>query len=457
MQYHKLADTILASVYQYLSGNMYHTYLKQLRKTQFWNLNRLEKLQRFRLRRILHHAYDCSPYYRRTFKALDITPSDIRDISHIARLPILTKELIRENLNDLRARYTNPSKEYFLATGGSTGEPMHFYVSRESAEYAEATRLRGWEYTGYRFGDKYVKLWATSYDVSHYYKPISRIRRIVHRDLLIDTNVITSDDIAQKIEQIRIYRPYLIMGYTSMLYRIAEYIIKNDIEFLNVPAIVTGAETLYPHWRKPIESAFGGSLYNHYQTRETCVSSDECKSHEGSHVSVEVGQIEILKDDEPVFDEMGRVLVTDYFNFAMPLIRYDLQDVASISSSICSCGRVHPLIKDIQGRVNDFIIGPSGKVYNPILFMWMIYQDPYNAVRIVGIEDYQVVQDKIDHLIVNFVVTPDMTASLMNRIRQNFKDGTSNEFEIDFRIVDRIPLTPAGKRRYVISMVESPW
>lgn len=443
-------------VFQMMSGSKFLSYMKQLRKSQWWTLSELNKLRNKRLRCLINHAYDTVPYYRRLFRQRGLTPQDIRTVEDLVKLPVMTKDIIRRNFDELVSRKIPKGKVKLRATGGSTGEPLNFYVSQETMDYSEATRLRGWEIAGYQFGEKSAKLWASTFDAKKLFSLKSRFRRYLHRHLLLDSNVLTPTTMKIYTEQLRQYKPTLLMGYTSSLFKLAEFILNSDdIEPLSIPAIVTGAETLYPHWRPLLRNAFGGEVFNHYLTRETCVSSDECPSHEGSHVSIEVGHLEILSENESVIDEHGRVLVTDFFNFAMPFIRFDLQDVALLKSERCSCGRSLPLLDKILGRINDLIVSPTGVTYNPVFFMWLVYRNPWKADKLEGIQDYQIVQQKIDYLIVNIVPTEDMPIEIPDLIRENILRETKNEFEVEIRLVDELPLTQAGKRRYVISEIST--
>lgn len=453
----RFSETVMLPIFQKIAGSKFYDYLRELRRTQWFSEEELANLQNKRLRRMIRHAYETTPFYRKRFRNAGVTPDDIHSSKDLRKIPVLTKEQVRNNFADLLSRKMPHLRTELRATGGSTGEPMNFYVSQKSMDYAEATRLRGWEFSGYRFGEKSAKLWASTFDAEHLFDLKSTVRRMFHRHLLLDSNILTPESMRQKIERLRWYGPRLLMGYTSSLYRVAEFIVSNDIEPLDIPSIITGAETLYPNWRPIMREAYGGEVFNHYLTRETCVSSDECLDHAGSHVSCEVGLIEILVDGESALDECGRVIVTDFFNFAMPFIRFDLQDMATLKSETCSCGRKLPLLDKILGRVSDFVISPSGIMYNPVFFNWLVYEDPWHAEKLNGIDDYQIVQDTEDHLTVNLVATEEMPPDLPERIRKNIRRVTKYEFDVDVRLLDTMPLTQSGKRRYVISNVKPDW
>ena len=137
-----------------------YTHLRLLEKTQWWERSEVEKFQQKRLQVLLKHAYENTAYYHRMFKKLKLKPDDIKSSDDLQKLPILTKEHIRNNLDDLTAKNYSKQKLVPSATGGSTGEPMRFFIDKEWAARNMAAAYREWSWAGYNLGDKMAYLWG---------------------------------------------------------------------------------------------------------------------------------------------------------------------------------------------------------------------------------------------------------------------------------------------------------
>ncbi|MGC9780304.1 MAG: phenylacetate--CoA ligase family protein [Candidatus Heimdallarchaeota archaeon] len=452
--YSFIARKVIFPTYSFLRRSDYYKYYKFLKKTEWWSREELIKLQTKKFRNLIKHSYASVPFYKRYFKENNLSITDFQIMSDIVKLPIITKDQIRSNLKDFTSVIND--KRIFLATGGSTGEPFKFYFSANASSKGGAAELRGREYMGYKLGEKLLWIWGSYFDLKEFNKFQARVLRKFRRTKIVDALKISEESIAEYIQLIRRFKPKAIFGYTSSIFSIANHILKNDLELLNVPILINGAETLYPHWKNTVESAFNGTFYNHYATRESTIVSDECVYREGCHISIENGQIEIIKNNQPVFDERGKITVTDFNNYSMPIIRYEIGDVGTITESSCSCGRSHPLLKEIEGRISDFIVSKTGTVYNPLSFMWLFYEDPYNwdPNSFLSLERYQVIQETLDKIIINIVPTKQYTKIIKEKILRNFRNLVQDDFEIEINLVEEIPETQSGKRRYVVSKIK---
>ena len=140
-------------------------YLRELEKSQWLTPEEIKDLQWNRLKKMLQHAYENVPYYKNVFKSLGATAEDIRSPNDFTRLPVLTKEDIRENINDRLAKnYGNDLIPN--ATGGSTGKPLRFFHDREFELNKYAATYRHFQMTGWQLGDKMALLWAYDKDLS---------------------------------------------------------------------------------------------------------------------------------------------------------------------------------------------------------------------------------------------------------------------------------------------------
>lgn len=453
--YNFLVNKIFFPTYSFFRKNNSYNYYKYLKKTEWWKKEELDDLQNMKFKKMIEHIYKTVPFYNRYFKENNLRLEDFKSVSNIQKLPIVTKTQIRQNLEDFTS--TINEDRLYLSTGGSTGEPFRFYMSKSAKEKGGAATLRGREYTGYVQGDKILKLWSSRFDLEDMKKLPALLVRKFRRTKVVDVLKLDEETILNYIKLIKKYRPKVIFGYTNSFHTIASYILRNDIKSLNVPILINGAETLFPNWIENIEKAFGGSIYNHYATRESSLVSDECTEKNGCHISMENGYIEIIKNTKPAINEKGSITITDFNNFSMPLIRYEIGDIGLISDEECSCGRAHTKLKNIEGRISDFITSRAGNVYSPLAFMWLFYQDPYkyDPHTFLEIKNYQIIQESLDKLIINIVPTDEYSEKTELKIRENFNILIKDEFDLEIRLVNEIPLTKSGKRRYVISKIRN--
>jgi phenylacetate-CoA ligase len=251
-----------------------------------------------------------------------------------------------------------------------------------------------------------------------------------------------------------------IHGYANAVYRLATYCMDHDIDDIRLDFVLTTAETLFDPWRPVIEQAFHCRVFDHYGSRETSLVSHECPRHDGYHVSIDTGIIELVRNGNPVGPgEAGDVLVTEFHNHAMPLIRYEIGDVAVASPAPFSCCSLpFPTIHAIEGRTNDMITLRDGRVVNPILLVTLLSP---NAKKNFGrpcpelrhVDEYQIVQESFDDLTVNLVLKPGMAIARYDFIADNIKQYLGPHMNVHVRAVGAIPTSGSGKRRRIVSRV----
>ncbi len=175
-----------------------------------------------------------------------------------------------------------------------------------------------------------------------------------------------------------------------------------------------------------------------------------CEKGEGLHLNLFHQYIEILDDKgEPCKPgEIGQVYVTTLNNYVMPLIRYQIGDMAiPAKNEQCSCGRGLPLIERVIGRVGSMIKTKKG-VFDSTALTTVFY-------FFESIKEYQVVQKSVDHIAVNIVPTTDeLWGQEKKLIEKKLKMILGEDVFFDFCIVDSIEPTESGKYLYFLSEVE---
>jgi phenylacetate-CoA ligase len=250
----------------------------------------------------------------------------------------------------------------------------------------------------------------------------------------------------------------VIHGYAQTVYALARYLVAHDRSLPSVRSVVTAAETLYPHYRTAIEQAFGCPVFNRYASRETALEAQECERHEGLHVSTDTAILEVVDEaGNWVEGQTGKLLITDLTNLAMPLIRYQIEDIGTAMLELCSCGRPFPLVRSIEGRVSDAITLHDGRIIHPLFMMYLMYPDPtqdwnHGLERPVpGVKQYEIIQHDFRQFEIRIVLDGAGDGSHLGYLGDNFKRYLGSDLNVTVSLVPSIVPGRSGKRRYVRS------
>jgi len=445
--YGRLARHILSPLFDLLEGPEVPGYIKGLGESQWWPPARILELQNRKLRKLLKYAYENVPYYRRVFDERGLRPEAVKDSSDLAKLPILTKEIIRGNSGELMARGFPINRTWLTHTGGSTGEPLEFYSTRDQLRWAFATFRRAEKWWGYSLGDRRVAISIRRPLTSK----LHRLAQLVGRVIIFPVDEMSTDRLAVFLEKLEAVRPEFITGYPSAIHLLAHFIESNGKLGPRPRAIVTGGEQLYDYQRELFARVFGCPTYNSYGSYEMNQMAQECSEHAGFHIAAESVVMEIVGDDGvplPAGKE-GRVVTTNLHNYAMPFIRYDIGDLGVLSQKVCACGRGLPVLERLSGRTTDFIVAGNGRKISGIALPW----DFLGGSKLI--EQFQIVQEKQGEVIVRVIpqrgCNSDCCEKVAGRIKARYADILGEDTDIRVEFVERIPVTRDGKRRIVVS------
>jgi len=416
---------------------------RMLEVNQWKKPREIESLQARGLRALLNHAYNNCPYYHEVFKSRGLHPSDIRNVTDLCKLPILTKETIRKNFKGLIATNYPNAKLIPWSTGGSTGEPLRFMHDETDMMYINANNLRMLKWVGYRrFFDKNVTLWGFPQEKTVVTR---KLLGFLPQSLELSLFGATYKEISNIIHVIRKFKPTWLKGYSSYLYLLAKYMEKNGINDIHPRFILSVSEKLYDYQRKKIENVFGCKVFDNYSSREFSIAQ-ECKEQSGYHIASDILILEFIRDNEQVSaGELGKILVTDLTKFGMPFIRYEIGDLGVPSDETCSCGRGLPLMKSVEGRTTDFVFTPTGRFISSSA-VTLIFKD-------LNVEGFQVVQETKEKIIVKIVKGPVFSDKDIHFILNSFKKYVKDDMDVELQFVDEIPPTRSGKRLVVVSSI----
>ena len=450
-RYYRAYRTLLPVHHWAISRNA-PRYLDELRRTQWLPGEEVEQLQLKRLRRLVHHAEAHVGYYRELFQTAGITPESIRSLDDLRRIPVLTKQVLRENLYfDLLSDNHDKRKIQKIVTSGSTGEPLAFFADRFQLDMRWANTWRNVEWTGYRFPDPQVRLWHSTIGLKPRQALKERLDALLSRRKFFSVFALDDQTLRRYVDYVRRRQPALLDGYAEAFNVIATLLASHPVDPLRVGAIISSAQTLPPETRALVERQFGCRVFDKYGAREFSGIAHECEAHGGYHVNAESYIVEVVRDGRPAADgEIGEVVVTDLNNRCVPLIRYHLGDLAVATSRRCPCGRGLPLIERVIGRVQGVILGTNGRYVPATYFAHFFKEYEYAVLR------YQVVQEARDRIDLRIVKKSRFTQATEAEIRRALAEVLGADMTIRFDFVETLPLGRTGKAQTCISKIPLP-
>jgi phenylacetate-CoA ligase len=419
---------------------------RELERTQWLPRPALESLRLQRLRRLLTEAGTHVPYYQQVFAASGFRPETVTALSDLAKLPFLTKPLIREHTEALKSRVAGPLAR--SNTGGSSGEPLVFYLGKERVSHDVAAKWRATRWWDVDIGDPEIVVWGSPIELGAQDR-IRALRDAVFRTELLPAFEMSPAKLDDFLARIRRRRPRMVFGYPSSIGRIVAHARERGVRLddLGVKVVFVTAERLYDGQRAAISQAFGASVANGYGGRDAGFLAHQCPSG-GMHITAEDVIIEIVSSDGRVLPvgETGEIVVTHLASSEFPFIRYRTGDVGALSDETCACGRTLPLLGKIEGRSTDFIVAADGTVMHGLALIYVVRDLP-------GIAAFKIVQESLDHTRVLVVPGAGYEAANVQAIEHGIGRRLGAGVRVEVSEVAEIPSEKSGKFRYVVSRV----
>jgi phenylacetate-CoA ligase len=442
--YTPLVSGLLFPLHERLKGHSSTALRRELERTQWLAPAALEPHVEQRLGAFLQHAAAHVPYYRDLFAARRFVPASRMPLRALADLPFLDKPAIRANGERLRADDAGPMKLY--NTGGSSGEPLRFWIDRHRVSHDVAAKWRATRWWGVDIGDPEVVVWGSPIEVGAQ----DRVRR--WRDLVLRTHLLSAFDLGEEslhryVAEIVRLRPRMLFGYASALARIAAHARDRGVPVhaLGIRVAFVTSEQLFPDQRQIISEVFGCPVANGYGGRDFGFVAHECP--EGRlHQSAEHILVETVGPDgaEVPPGEAGEIVVTHLATPGFPFIRYRTGDVGVREATACPCGRGLPVLREVRGRTTDFLTAASGASVHALALIYVIRDLP-------GVRKFRIVQEALNDLRLLVVRDPDFEPSVLPEVERQFRARLGAGLQVRVEFVDDIPALSSGKHRYVIN------
>jgi phenylacetate-CoA ligase len=424
-----------------------HTFFEILKIAEgrtYWPVEQLIEFRDRRLAEFVRHCATTVPYYRRRFRELGISHEDIRCLDDLKLFPLLTKDLVRENFVDLVSEAVPARERLTMHTSGTTGSGLRFATTRRAVQEQWATwwRYRRWhgidlvDWCGYFGGRSVVPLSQSTPPFWRYNYPMHQI--------LFSGYHMSDSAMPTYLTELRRSKPAWLFGYPSLFSLLAAHAIETHIDLGYLPKqIMVGSENLLPQQSDLITRAFGIRPVQHYGMTEGAANFSQCELGR-LHVDEDFAGVEFVPDESGFGN---RVVGTNFSNPAFPLLRYIVQDRATLSNESCSCGRAGRIVSDVDGRMEDYVVLRNGA---KIGRMDHVFKD------MIRIKEAQIFQQVPGEITVRVVRARDYTSdderNLLGEIHKRVGDDTA--VIIDYE--EPLQRSRTGKLRFVVSTVGQP-
>ncbi|MCA0239472.1 MAG: AMP-binding protein [Proteobacteria bacterium] len=445
--YTRLVSQLLFPVHERLKHHDSVARRRELERSQWLDPEQLQRLQARKLRSFLADLGRHVPYYRDLFKAQGFDPEALQSVADLQQLPFLTKAIIRAHGAELRHENAGPLVRH--NTGGSSGEPLIFYVGLDRVSHDVAAKWRATRWWDVDIGDPEIVVWGSPIELGAQ----DRVRQ--WRDRLLRTELLPAFEMSDAnldrfVATIAERKPRMLFGYPSALSHIARHAEAKGVPMdkLGIAVAFVTSERLYDEQRATIERVFGCRVANGYGGRDAGFIAHQCPAG-GMHVTAEDIVVEIVgADDRPVPPgQAGEIVTTHMATRGFPFVRYRTGDVAVMDTRRCECGRGLPLIREIHGRTTDFVVAADGTVMHGLALVYIVRDLP-------GVSSFKIIQESLQRTVVQLVVDGSFPAAANEEIVTGFKKRLGPSVDVEVQLVDNIPAERSGKFRYVVSRVQ---
>ncbi|MCP3928435.1 MAG: phenylacetate--CoA ligase family protein [Bacteroidetes bacterium] len=444
-----LQDIILTcyglKLYHERYGKKFTNLYRKMDQLQWSSRDEIEYFQIERLREIIKHASLYVPFYKEYMKNEGIHYSDIKTINDLRCFPVIRKSQMKLSPHMFISKKKQPT---FLGhTSGTTGSPFNISYSQNVGTAMAVCDWRHMHACGRNRKDRIAVFLGRVIVPLNQSKPPFWRHNYVHNEVWFSSFHLKDLNMEAYIKEIKRLCIGYIKAYPSTAYILAKFCLKKK-QKLQMKGVLTSSETLHDHQRAIIEEAFSCRVYDYYGHAERAIFATECDQHDGLHVNEDFGIIECLdKNNLPVRSgETGVLVGTSLFNFVMPFIRYETGDLSNFIESSCSCKRSFKKINAVTTKAEDIIKTPDGRMVSP-----SILTHPFKPID--TIKESQIIQKKLDQIIVKLVVNSHFSSAHQNLLENGLRERLGDKIRVSIIKTDFIEREKSGKFRWVISNV----
>ncbi|MER3318213.1 MAG: CoF synthetase [Allomuricauda sp.] len=431
--------------------------LEQLRYIAFWSLDAIkggnikkhckeirlvmeqpdsdivEKIKEKNLQNILEHSIASVPFYGTVSK---------EELS-LQNFPIIDKQTIRENFDHFKSIQHETGYNHAVTTSGSTGKPFKILHNKDKRARNTADTYFFARRAGFSLGSRlfYLRLWDKQYKKNQLLTKVQNIAAYSVDDL-------TEENLAELVHELENSRSSKsLLAYSSALGTVSKYVADRMGRPLNCKfdSIITIAEALDPDVRERTKKYLGTNVVSRYSNSENGILAQQRLNDSSGKFEINWASYHIelldLNEDKPVnLGETGRIVITDFFNYSMPMIRYDTGDVGVMEYDTELKTMV---FTKIEGRKMDMFTNTKGEYISSHII--------HHILQYGGIEQFQFVEEGNRDYTIKLKVSTKYDRNDEGRIRNQYLEYFGEDATIHVEYVDNIPLLPSGKRKLVVN------
>ncbi len=428
-----------------LQNKDYVAWAKFLREADGWSLEQIKAYELSEIRRITKHAFENTKGYRKLFRNVGIDPENINSLETFRSLPLLTKEMIRDNLEDFSCDV--PKREY-ITTGGSTGIPTGMYRDHISFAKELASKAHQYHRIGWREGDPQMVFRGLQIESADFmqFEP-------AFNELRCSTYQFTPPQMEGYRQKAFHYKPDWIRCYPSSGYVFADYLKDSGKPFPQVKGLLCSSENLYDFQEQLFREVFGEEtrIFVHYGHYEMSALAGFCEYTNDYHILPQYGFVELLNEDGNQVTkegEIGEIIATSFIMTATPFIRFKTEDLAVFKGWGCAeCGRPYQIWERIEGRLQEFIQTKKGRLISTS--MLNMHDDTYDFVK-----QFQFHQKEIGKVIFRFIPKENFSEMFIKSIKAKIGAKLGSDIELEIETAREISLTKRGKHRLLIQELD---
>lgn len=380
------------------------------------------------LKKLLVHAVGSTPFYK-----------NFSEYRSLQDFPVINKKLIQDNFELFKSNKFKVGSLFKVSTSGSTGVPFKLYHNKNKRQRNTADILFFSEKSGYSIGDLLFEL-----EVWRAHNKRKKIKNLLQNTVQFDISKLTGDRIEQFLEFLeKSSQPKNILGFPSALEQICNHIDSNNVELKinNLKGVIANSEYLNDCTRNAVENLLEAPVYSRYSSEELGIIAHQTRfSGKDFEVNWASYYVEILDMDKGIAvkeGQYGRLVITDLFNYSMPLIRYDTGDIAMFKAGN------NRVLKTVEGRKMDMVYDTNGN----LLSSYVVYTKFYPFYDLLN--QYQFIQigQKEYHIKLNLKGEFNFKKELVESVKRDFGEDA----KISIELVDGIPPLSSGKRKKVVN------
>jgi len=430
-------------------------YAQAIHERLHWSEGRLEQFRLNRCRSVLQHAGTNVPYYHQLFKKAGFDPQEFTSFSQLEEIPILTRQRVKDQFALLQDPSVDKRSLRSVSTGGTTGSPVRLLADRSSDLERKLVTDRMYAMAGRPLGTPTLLIAGSPIDIQAWTSLIRRAKNYLYNVTVRSSFNLTPESTSRLIAELASNKYEVVIAYASVFDILSANLQQRGLN-LQIPKIIPSAEPVSNVQRERWHKIFGTEVFEIYGSREMNSIAGESCDHNGLVVNSDIYHVEITNAQGKVLPlgNPGLITITSFLDRGMPLIRYQLGDIGVLSEPADDIAPNFPRLRITHGRVLDVICCPSGKMLPGEFFPHLIKEISDHVER------FQVVQERIDHIIVRVQPRPTWIPEYVEYLRDKISTQIDGEMQIDIKVVEKIKVSASGKFRTTMNRIppeQRPW